>query len=74
MGPGLGSFSARGSVQFHIPEWGQVVAAGVRLHPSWNFLRCSSELLPGSFQMMYVCSPSKSIALHIHAGGQLVTS
>ena len=54
MGPGLGSLSARGSVQSRIPDWGQVVAAGERLHPSWNFLRCSSEPLPGSFQMMYV--------------------
>ena len=41
-------------VQSHIPHWGQVVAAGERLHPSWNFLRCSSEPLPGSFQMKYV--------------------
>lgn len=71
MGPGLGSiFSPRFSSVSHIPEWGQVVAAGRESPSKLEFPPGAPfELLPEQLQMMYVCSPSKSIALHIHAGG-----
>ena len=47
------TFSLRFSSVSH-SRLGAGSAAGMCLHPSWNFLRCSTEPLPGSFQMRYV--------------------